>query len=232
MEGLKEIQSDPKFVGKNLSVLVHEYIKSMILDKQIQCGEKLQEEKIALQLGVSRTPIREALRKLSMQGLVNIYPNRHAEVISFSDKEIKDLGLLRINMDCLAAQYAVQYGSNADFLNLRIIAEECREAAMQGDMFNRIKKDCDFHIELTKIGNNDFLLKVQKELYLKIQLLQATKYLDVQDSLKKIEHHDLIVEALFERNTGKVLKHIVSHLSSFYGISLDGLKLYSMEDWR
>lgn len=208
----------------NLVEVVYEHIKEMILKRQILCGERIPEEKIAKQLGVSRTPIREALRRLSNEGIINIYPRRFAEVITFDDKSIKDLGIIRISLDTLAAQLAIHNGSNADFLKLKELADECYEAAKAGDVFNRIKKDCDFHLMLTQIAANPTLMKFQKELYLKIHLLQVTKYVDVKDSLKKIQHHHLIVEKLMERNVDDVMKIIQSHLAEFYNIDLSSFR--------
>lgn len=208
----------------NLAELVYEHVKDMILTKQILCGERIPEEKIVKQLGISRTPIREALRRLSSEGLINIYPNRFAEVITFSEESIKDLGVIRISLDTLAVQLAVQNGSNADFFKLKDIADQCYQAAINGDMFNRNRLDCDFHLMLTEIADNPILMKFQKELYLKIQLLQVTKYVDVKDSLKKIEHHHAIVEKLMERDEVEVIRLIQKHLVEFYNINLSSIK--------
>lgn len=208
----------------NLAEVVYEHVKDMILRKQILCGERIPEEKIAKQLGISRTPIREALRRLSNEGLINIYPNRFAEVITFDEQSIKDLGVIRIGLDTLAAQLAIQNGSNADFFKLREIADQCHQAAVDGDMFNRIKLDCDFHLMLSQIAGNPALMKFQKELYLKVRLLQATKYKDIDDSLKKIEHHQVIVDNLMERNVDEVIKQIQKHLVEFYNINLNYIR--------
>jgi DNA-binding GntR family transcriptional regulator len=75
------------------------------------------------------------------------------------------------------------------------------------------------------------LLKIQKELYLKIHLLQVSKYMDAEDSLRKIEHHDTIVKYLIERNTDKVLENVYYHLSKFYDINVKDLRLYRLEEW-
>jgi len=208
----------------NLGEVVYEYIKNMILGKQINCGERIPEEKIAKQLGVSRTPIREALRRLSNEGLINIYPNRFAEVITFDEQSIKELGVIRISFDTLAAQLAIHNGSNADFLKLKELADQCYEAAKRGDIANRIKSDYDFHLMLSQIGGNSTLMKLQKELYLKVQLLQATKYVDVSDSLRKIEHHHRIVEKLMERDVDAVIKLIQKHLVEFYNIDINSIR--------
>jgi DNA-binding GntR family transcriptional regulator len=208
----------------NLGEVVYEYIKNMILEKQINCGERIPEEKIAKQLGVSRTPIREALRRLSNEGLINIYPNRFAEVITFDEKFVKELGVIRISLDTLAAQLAIHNGSNADFYKLKELADQCYEAAMKGDIANRIKTDYEFHLALSQIGGNTPLIKFQKELYLKVQLLQATKYVDVNDSLRKIEHHHQIVEKLMERDVDAVIKLIQKHLIEFYNIDINSVR--------
>lgn len=205
----------------NLGEIVYEYIKDMILKKQLVCGEKIPEEKIARKLGTSRTPIRDALKKLSVEGLINLYPKRYAEVVSFNEKIIEDLGILRIELDTLAAQLAIQNGSNADFYRLKDLADLCCQAAREGDVFNRIKYDCDFHLFLTQLGGNPVLLKFQKELYLKVHLLQAITYDRETDSMKNIEHHQLIVDRLFERNIEEVVKCVQQHLLEFYKININ-----------
>ena len=219
-----------KITKSNLSEQVYEQIRDMILKKEIAAGERIPEEKIALQSGVSRTPIREALRLLSNQGLVKLYPRKYAEVVTLTEKEIKELALLRINLDSLAVQLAIQNGSNADFMRLKQLADECDRAAEDGDVYNRIKLDCDFHIALTEIGGNELLIKIQKELYLKVHLVQANPYEGVEDSLHKISHHQEIIKGLMERDVDKVIHLIFTHLNTFYKLNIKGLEtcVYNM----
>jgi DNA-binding GntR family transcriptional regulator len=193
-------------------------ILQMILTRKIQGGEKLTEERLTDLLGVSRTPVREAIRRLANEGLVVVYPNRQSEVVTLDEAAIQELGTVRMALDVLAAQLAVLNGSNADFMRLRKIADACYEAAKQGDIYERIRLDCDFHLMLTEIGRNSVLLTMQRQLYLKVQLVQAEKYIDVEDSLKKIEGHNSIIEALFSRNEERVIRALQEHLASFYNV--------------
>jgi DNA-binding GntR family transcriptional regulator len=193
-------------------------ILQMILTRKIQGGEKLTEERLTDLLGVSRTPVREAIRRLADEGLVVVYPNRQSEVVTLDEAAIQELGTVRMALDVLAAQLAVLNGSNADFMRLRKIADACYEAAKQGDIYERIRLDCDFHLMLTEIGRNSVLLTMQRQLYLKVQLVQAEKYIDVEDSLKKIEGHNSIIEALFSRNEERVIRALQEHLASFYNV--------------
>lgn len=201
-----------------LSEIAYEQILQMILTQEIRCGEKIPEEKITQMLGMSRTPIREAIRRLANEGIVILYPKRHAEVICFDEKSIQDVGLLRIALDTLAAKLAILHGSNADFTQLQQIADACYQAAKSGDLYRRIKLDCDFHLFMTKISGNKILLKVQKELYLKVQLIQALKYTNIEESLKRVEGHFPIIDGLFSRDEKLVVQCVYNHLASFYQI--------------
>ena len=210
--------------NQTLSDFVYKKIKEMILTRQIKCGEKIIENNISNILGTSRTPVREAIIRLSKEGIVKILPNRRSEVIRFDEKSIKDLGILRINLDIIAAQLAIHNGSNNDFLNLRKIAEQCKEAYEKKDLEKRVKYDCDFHLFLTEITKNQFLIDIQKRLYLKIQLLQLS-VLEYDVEACNIDIHLEVVNKLLERSTTDVIKLLIKHLSSFYGINNNDFKI-------
>ena len=141
-----------KETNANLSQTVYDYIMKMLLKQEIKCGEKISEENISERLNISRTPIREALRLLASQGLLVIYPKRFAEVVTFSENDKQQIGIVRLNQDIFSAKLAIQNGSNADFLNLSRIADECEQYAKEDDMYMRITTDCRFHLMLAEIG--------------------------------------------------------------------------------
>jgi DNA-binding GntR family transcriptional regulator len=89
---------------KSLSDQVHELIKRMILSEELRGGERIPEEKIAHIFGVSRTPIREALRKLEKGGLVRIVPHSHAEVIALEPEAAGHIFELRLSLETLAVR--------------------------------------------------------------------------------------------------------------------------------
>lgn len=210
----------------NLAQSVHDHIMEMLIRREILPGEKIPEEKIASKLDVSRTPIREAIRLLAAEGLVNLYPNRFAEVIVLSKEDIHDLGIIRLDHDMLAGRFAIYNGSNADFTELAEIAEQCSEYAEQGDVYNRIIYDAHFHNKLTDIGGNPILSRFQKELYQKICLFQAMEYSDVQDSLHKISHHSKIIQALINRDEEEYAEAVREHLIKFYELENSKYKVF------
>ena len=203
---------------KSLSEDVYGHILNMILNLELNSGDKIPEEKIASMLGVSRTPIREAIRKLSEDGLVNIYPRRFAEVASFSDLVIKNIGLTRIALDRLAVEMVILNGSNADFEILEEQAYVCLEYSKLGDKFNAVKADSDFHLEIAKISKNDVLFDILNNIHLKVRFIQMNFDKTPNDLHRSVDLHLPIVEAIKNRDADLAVELAVRHLITFYGL--------------
>ena len=200
------------------SQAVYDHILNKILTLEYEPGSKIPEEMIAQQMGTSRTPIREALRRLATEGLVALYPNRYAQVVEFSDKDIYDLGLMRIYLDTVACRLAILHGSNMDFIKLSTIAKNCDAAAKDLDMRKQITLDSEFHLELAYISGNNVLKKMQSELSLKVNLLQAIRFEGVE---RRVFHHHKMVEAIMDRDVEKASKSVIDHLGDFYNIDIE-----------
>ena len=200
---------------------VYDYVLNMMLTNQIKSGERVPETMIAEKLGISRTPIREALRRLAGAGVINIYPKRFAEVITFNEQTIKDLGFARVMLDTIAAQLAIINGSNADFSRLKEIADKSMDAAKAGDIMSSVGFDCEFHMMLAVIGGNPFLIGMQKDLYLKVKLLLCTADRKTEDRIRSLHDHDEIIDRLYKRDAEGVIRMIYSHLAGFYRLDLE-----------
>lgn len=204
--------------AEQLSEPVYQYLSDMILSLSIKPGERIPEAKIAEHFGISRTPIREALRRLSNDGIVTIYPNRYAEVTSYDDATIKQIGVVRIALDIMAAKLAIFNGSNAEFLEMKNIALQCYDAAKQNDFANRIKFDCGFHLEMGKISKNQQLIAFQKELYLKIEFVQACRFTTMLDSDDQFKEHGQIIQYLITRDEYSLIHCLAKHFGSFHNV--------------
>lgn len=207
--------------AKNLSEPVYHYLLGMILSMQIKPGDKIPEAKIASQFGISRTPIRDALRQLANDGIINIYPNRFAEVANCDEPLIKQIGVTRIQLDNLAAKLAIFYGSNADFVRMREHSEKCLQAARDGDTAMRIKEDCAFHLKLSVISQNQQLLEFQRKIYLKIEFLQSWRSDFLENPEEQHRQHLTIIDALMDRDEKKVLELLTRHNMHFHDLGAD-----------
>lgn len=207
---------------KSISEQVYEQIKKMILHFEIKPGERIPEEKITEIVKSSRTPVREALRKLNEEGLVTIYPGRYSEVAYYDKDIVKKIGELRLSQDLLSCQLAIRNGSNSDFAILKEYADKCEYNAKNGNVYEQIFYDNKFHLQIAKIGRNELLFENQEKLYLKIHLIQISKYADIEH----INMHKDIINALYERDYKEIVKLMCIHLVKFYDIEKDVVDMY------
>lgn len=210
----------------SLSQKAYQQIKYMILHLEIKPGDCIPEEKLASFINGSRTPVREALRKLSGEGLVTIYPGRFSKVVQYDENAVKQIGIVRLSQDLLSCQLAIINGSNADFAPLAELVKKCENAAKIGNIYERIEFDAEFHLLIAKIGGNKFLIKNQKRLYLLIHLIQISKYTSVEDSVIQIQKHKDILEALYNRDFKMIKIVVCKHLQLFYNIEQEILDMY------
>ena len=195
---------------------VYEHILEMIMTRQLLPDEKIPENKIAETFGISRTPVREAMRQLANEGLINICPKRFAKVARYSPDEILEIGAMRLSLDTLAVKLCMLHGSQLDFLNLRRIADEIEQAHLANDYALRCKHDMQFHGELANIGKNSLLIKFQKEINLRVQFIVLNYPNAISNSYDSVVQHIEIADALIAHNEKRALEATLKHLAKFY----------------
>jgi DNA-binding GntR family transcriptional regulator len=203
---------------KGLTSKTYDHILKMIMNKELMPGDRIPEQKISQEKKISRTPVRDAMRQLANEGLIDILPNKSATVADYKQDTIRDIGLMRIAMESMAIKLVALYGSRADFLHLREIAQNCSDACKAGDYVMRVKYDTDFHLEFANISGNYLLKKYQEELYLRVQFILIHHPNPVGDEPKHIQEHFDIVDALIDFDVKNALRTMVNHLASFYDL--------------
>ena len=159
-------------------------------------GDRLREEEVSEALGLSRTPVREALRRLESDGIVEHRPRIGAVIRSLSHTEVVELYEMRLVLERTAAEMAAKHGSSAEFdtldeLNDRIATE--RETPSLGASINQ-----DFHLCLYRAARNRFLLEASRALNNSLLLLGPTTYTDEDRIDVVVGQHRDIVNALRE----------------------------------
>ncbi len=201
-----------------LSEPAYQHILSMIMTKQLMPGDRIPETRIAEEFNISRTPVRDAMRQLSNEGLIEIFPNRFAQVRVYSQEAIQEIGILRVALDTMAVKLAGLYGSRADFLHLMDLAEQCSQAATADDGENCRHYDSAFHSGLAQIAGNSLLLKFHKELQRRVEFIQLHNPTPIENGECHLRQHKEIAEALMEHDEQRALNLITDHLTSFYAL--------------
>lgn len=147
-----------------LREIVYEELKMQILRGTIVPGTRLMEVEMAEQMGVSRTPIREAIHKLEKEGLVVIEPRRGAYVSRVSMEDMLEILELRENLEGFAAYRAALNMTEEEKQELRKVEHLYNEAVKEGSTVDLIKFDTDFHSLIVKGSKNKILVNVIDQL--------------------------------------------------------------------
>ncbi len=163
--------------SQNLSDEIYNLLKSQILNGKLAGGEKIPEESLAKEFGVSRTPIREAVRRLGEYGLVDIKPRCYAVVSTITEKEAEEIARVRIDLECLAIDLITPGSLEKNIKDLARHAAECQYALDIGDRAESFMQDALFHLSLVKASGNETLYSVYERLETKIQQLRINQNL-------------------------------------------------------
>ena len=202
-----------KIVSRSLSDQVYELVKSEILKGNIKAGSKISEDALALQFGVSRTPIREAIRRLSEYGLVTLSPRSHAAVTKISDQVAEDIASLRINLEFFAVDNLKKSLFEENYLKLSQIAFDCQLQLANGERDKAFELDSAFHSLLIQCADNQALTEVYSRLDAKIQLLRIEQNLEPQSLLTYLQQHTNILMLLKNDDKFSPKKLIKEHIT-------------------
>lgn len=158
----------------NFQVTMNEYLplrdvvfhtlRQAILRGELKPGERLMEVKLANKLGVSRTPIREAIRKLELEGLVLMIPRKGAEVAEITEKSLRDVLEVRKALEELAVQLACDRITEEEIGQLEGAVEELKKSLKSGDITKVAEADVHFHDILYMATDNKRLIQLLNNL--------------------------------------------------------------------
>lgn len=207
----------------SIKATIYKYILDLILTGKLAQGDKIPEADIAKALQISKTPVREAIRRLSWEGLIDSEPNKSSTVRILDDQTINNLAAVRWQHEKLNTPLLIYNGSNKDFDELEKIAEKCIEYNKKGDLYMRNKKDSEFHLMLYKIGNNKILVDLQRSMELIVQLWQASSISNTEVKSEYLNQHIELVNILRRRDCKAALDLLYKHYCVSYGVEINDL---------
>lgn len=186
---------------KPLREIVFESIREAIINGTLKQGERLMETQLAEELGVSRTPVREAIRKLELEGLVVMVPRKGAYVAGISAKDAADILEIRAALEGLAAKLAAERITDEEINELLHDIEKMGEAIEQGDVETAIDFDSKFHSALIGASRNSRLVAMVSNLQEQVQRFRVMLTVTRQDLARdSLSEHKKIVDALSRKD--------------------------------
>ena len=171
-------------------------LEEEILSGKLKRGEALTEAALSQRLGVSRTPLRGALSRLSDEGLVELIPNRGAVVIGIGDEELRDIYEIRIRLEGLASREAARRITEDDLKKLRHSVELSEFYIARQDAESLKELDSEFHRIIYKASGNRLLCKTLTELHRNIQFYRQRSLTVADRTEKSANEHREILDAI------------------------------------
>ena len=185
---------------KPLREIVFETLREAIINGILEPGERMMEIQMAEEMGVSRTPVREAIRKLELEGFVVMIPRKGAYVASISIKDIADVFEIRTALESLAAGLAAERITDDEMEQLERHLVKISECGEGNDIPALIEADTDFHDTLYRASRNDRLVQIVSNLREQIQRFRTTSISTPGRFKFAMDEHKKIVEAISDRN--------------------------------
>ena len=180
----------------SLGKTVAEQLRRLILTGQHKPGERLVEDRLSAELGVSRVPIREALRTLAAEGLVDLPPRRGASVAQLSPAIAHDLVEVRATLEGLNARLAARHHEPAIVTELHQVLTEGNAAAQSGNVDDLVRLNGAFHDKLAQAGRNSILWDIMRTLRERTSLVFAAN--TNRRSREDWEEHSRILAAVID----------------------------------
>lgn len=212
---------------KPLRDVVFETLRDAIITQVLKPGERLMEIQLADEMGVSRTPVREAIRKLELEGLVVMVPRKGAYVAGVSMKDIHEVYEVRAALEMLAVTLAAERitDEELDALERQVLKESEAEANQDAhSLDNIIYIDSTFHDIIYQAAHNQRLVQFVNILQEQLQRFRAASLSRPGRSKTALDEHKQIVEALAERNGELAAKLAKEHIDNAENAMISGME--------
>ena len=210
---------DGELESLSLVELAVRRLRREILSGQTDPGERLVEEHLTRRLGISRAPLREALRLLAQQGLVEHVPRRGVRVATLSDRDVQELYAVRDVLERYAVEAALPVRRENSLGGLRAAIEKMRTATATGDRLRIAEAHRRFHVELVGLAGNQQLTAVYESILVKLQLYMAInlrREAEVAQPVDGVHRHERLLAAIEAGDPAVVLSELADHGARTY----------------
>lgn len=180
--------------------LVFNTLRQAILTGELKPGERLMEIHLAEKMGVSRTPIREAIRKLELEGLVTMVPRRGAEVAQITEKSMCDVLEVRRTLDALCAELACERITPEASEALKCACQDFEQSVRTGDSRKIAHADVAFHDIIVQATGNSRLVRLINDLSEQMYRYRFEYIKDSSQHERLVEEHRMIYQSILQKD--------------------------------
>lgn len=194
--------------------VVFNTLRHAILKGELEPGERLMEIALAQKLGVSRTPIREAIRKLELEGLVVMVPRKGAEVADITENDLRDVLEVRTALEELSIELAMKNMTYEDYENLKKASEGFAKNSEGDDLIKIAEEDVAFHEIIYMATGNKRLIQMINNLREQMYRYRLEYIKDKSTHARLVEEHERIIEAMRKQDVNAAKAAIKLHVEN------------------
>ncbi|GAB4067667.1 GntR family transcriptional regulator [Ancylobacter sonchi] len=188
-------------------------LREMILQGELRPGEKVPEEQLSERFGVSRTPIREALKVLAAEGVLQILPHRGAIVARITEEQIEELFPIMASLERLAGLLACQNATDADIARVRALHERMLECYASGDEIEYLRHNRLIHEAFFTLAGNATLSAFYQQILTRIHACRFVVRKNREHWQAAVDEHTQMIEALEARDAPRLAALLETHVT-------------------
>lgn len=189
-------------------------LRHMIVEGDLKPGEKLSEKDLSEFFGVSRTPLREALKVLGKEGLVSLVPNRGATVSKLTIADLEEAFPIMGALESVSGELACAHITDAEIAKLERLHNEMVDKYKTGDLKNYFKLNENIHSLILDAARNPTLSEMQRSLSGRIRRARYMANMSAERWARAVAEHEAILAALKERDGEKLGTILKDHLAN------------------
>lgn len=210
---------------KQLNEIVYEGLRKSIISGIIPVGERINEKKLADELKISRTPMREAIKRIQYEGLLEYIPKVGSVVKRVTPADVEEIYQLRLALETLALTSAIDSLTQADYDELDELVRLTKEASLRRDYAEVIRLSKEFNEKIYAAANMPRLSVLLTQLRDYLTRFRTISMSDAERGPKAIEEHQTILNALRDHDVKLIRSTLTDHLST----SRDVIKAFVAE---
>lgn len=216
--------------SSTLPTVVAHQLREMITEGALSPGAKMNERALCDQLGVSRTPLREAFRLLAAEGLVQLQPNRGAQVVALSEQDVRESFEVIGALEAIAGQAACLRATDAEIAEIRALTFEMMASHARQDLPAYYRANRQIHDCISQAGHNSLLTRLYETQNLRIQHLRFQSNENREKWDQAMHEHKEMVEALTARDGARLAAIMHTHLQRKCDAALKAMAAQSRTD--
>jgi DNA-binding GntR family transcriptional regulator len=203
---------------------VAQRLRQMLVEGRIAPGAKLNERELAELLNVSRTPLREGIKMLAAEGLVELLPNRGAIAVSLSEADVLNTFEVMAGLEAQAGELAAERITPAELAEVQAMQFEMMAAYTRGDLSAYYAINSRIHTAISAAAKNPVLTTVYKQVNARLQALRFRSNQDGEKWKRALKEHEKMVEALAARDGAAMREVLLMHLRNKRDVVLEQLR--------